>query len=146
MRALLIATGNRLRRDDGVAHTVLERLGPARDVQSLALLQLTPEVAEDIAGYDTVVFIDADAGAADLSLEPLDRLPSPSALTHVARPAEIVELSKALFGFTGRAFLCRIPVEDLSSGEGLSRRASALAAPATRKLEDLLDNMRVGSR
>jgi hydrogenase maturation protease len=141
-RALLIAGGNRLRRDDGVAHTVLERLGPASDVESRALLQLTPEVAEDIAGYDTVIFIDADAGAAGVSIEPVNQPPQPSSLTHVSEPAEIVELSKALFGFAGRAFLCRIPVNDFSPGEGLSRRANALAVQAARKLETLLGETR----
>jgi len=143
MRALLIATGNRLRRDDGVAHTVLEQLGSARDVESRALLQLTPEVAEDIAGYDTIIFIDADIRMAALSIEALNQVPASPALTHVSRPAEIVELSRALFGFEGRAFLCRIPVDDLSSGEGLSRRASTLATQAAGKLEKLLGDLRV---
>lgn len=143
MRALLIATGNRLRRDDGVAHTVLEQLGSVRDVESRALLQLTPEVAEDIAGYDTIIFIDADVRMAALSIEALNQVPTSPALTHVSGPAEIVELSRALFGFAGRAFLCRIPGDDFSSGEGLSRRASALARQAAEKLEKLLGDLRV---
>ena len=145
MRALLIAAGNRLRRDDGVAHMALEQLGSARDVESCALLQLTPEVAEDIAGYDAVVFIDSDTRAADVRIEPLDQAPSPPALTHVLRPVEIVGLSRALFGFTGRAFLCRIPVDDLSSGERPSHRASELAVQATGKLENLLGDLRIES-
>ena len=142
MRALLIAVGNRLRRDDGVAHAVLEGLSSANDVESRAFLQLTPEVAEDIAGYDPVIFIDSDAGLAELSLEPLDQLPSPPALTHVSRPAEIVELSTALLGFAGRIFLCRIPVDDLTVGEGLTRRASELVAQAVEELEILLSELR----
>jgi hydrogenase maturation protease len=142
MRALLIAQGNRLRRDDGVAHAVLERLDPASDVEPRAILQLTPEVAEDIAGYEMVIFIDADAGATDLSIEPINQPPPAPALTHVSRPAEVVELSRALFGFSGRAFLCRIPVDDFSPGERLSRRASALAVQAAKKLELLLGETR----
>ncbi|HME09269.1 MAG TPA: hydrogenase maturation protease [Bryobacteraceae bacterium] len=141
LRTLLIATGNRLRRDDGVAQSVLERLGPASGgVETRALLQLTPEVAEDIAPYDAVIFIDADAGATELGLAQLDELPSSAVLTHVSRPADIVALSRALFGFTGRAFLCRIPVDDLSLGEGLSRRASAIAAQATEMVRALLSS------
>ena len=143
MRALLIATGNRLRRDDGVAHTVLERLDPVRDVESRALLQLTPEVAEGIAGYDVVIFIDSDTRAADLSIELLEQSPVAPALTHVSTPAEIVGLSRALFGFVGRVLLCRIPVDDLSPAQGLSRRASALATRAAEKLGNLLGDLRV---
>lgn len=140
--ALLITLGNPLRRDDGVAHTVPDCLFCADEVESCPLLQLTPEVADDIAGYDIVVFIDADAGAVDLSIEPIEQPPPAPALTHVSRPAEIVELSRALFGFSGQAFLCRIPVDDFSAGEKLSRRASALAVQAAKKLDILLGETR----
>lgn len=119
MRALLIATGNRLRRDEGVAHPVLEQLGSVRDVESGALLQLMPEVAEDTAGYDTIIFIDADIRMAALSIEALNQVPASPSLTHVSRPAEIVELSGALFGFAGRAFLCRISADDFVFRRGI---------------------------
>jgi hydrogenase maturation protease len=147
MRALVIAQGNPLRRDDGVAHRVLESLKPACDVESRAVMQLTPEVAGDIAPYDTVIFIDADVCVGTLSIEPLDHSDSdpavsPPALTHVTNAAEIVRLSRTLFGFGGSAFLCRIPVDDLSLGEGLSSRATALAAEASGKLEAVLSELR----
>jgi len=135
MRTLLIAAGNSLRRDDGVALAVLEML----DAESLAVFQLTPEVAADLAGYDTVIFIDADTGAAELKIEPMDESRSPSgAFTHVSAPSEIVTLARSLYGFEGRALVCRIPVKDLSHGEGLSGRASALAAQAAEKLKVLI--------
>jgi hydrogenase maturation protease len=143
MRALLIAVGNRLRRDDGVAHTVLEQLVPISDVASRAFLQLTPEVTEEIAGYDIVIFIDSDANAVELSIEPMGQLPSSPVFSHIWRPAEIVQLSTALFGFTGRAFLCRIPVCELSPGEGLSRQASAFAKQAAGRVEALLSELRI---
>ena len=141
--ALLIALGNRFRRDDGVAHVVLDRLGSVCEAESRSLLQLTPEVAEEIAGYETVIFIDSDTRAAGVSIEPLDEPSSPPLFTHVARPAEVIEVSKALFGFAGRAFLCRIPVDDLSPGEGLSGHASAFAAQAAGMLEIWLSGLRV---
>jgi Ni,Fe-hydrogenase maturation factor len=128
MRTLVIAIGNPLRRDDGVAHHVL--IPPGADRR--AVLQLTPEMAEEIAGYDSVVFLDADVNAKELRIEPVDSLPSASALTHVARPSEIVAIARALFGFTGRAHICRIPVSDLSEGEGLSPRTESFAQQASR--------------
>lgn len=145
MRALLISLGNRLRRDDGVAHAVAELLG-ATDFESRALLQLTPEIAEDIAGYDAVIFLDADARAAEPSIHTLDESASVSALTHASSPKEIVGLSRTLFGFAGQALLCRIPVDDLSCGEGLSHRAREHAASAARKLKILLRDLRSSHR
>jgi hydrogenase maturation protease len=142
MRAMFIAIGNRLRRDDGVAHTVLESLAGSHDVESRYLLQLAPEIADDIAGYDLVVFLDSDAGALELSVETVDPSPAGRVFTHVAGPAEIVGLSRALFGFKGRAFLCRIPAYDFSSKEGLSRRAETRAREAAAQLEGLLDDLR----
>jgi Ni,Fe-hydrogenase maturation factor len=144
-RALVVALGNPLRRDDGVAHHVLKLLAWFLDVESQTLLQLTPEIAEEIACYKVVMFIDADTTAADLCIEPVDESPSLPVLTHVSTPAAIVALSRTLYGFAGRAFLCRIPVDDLSPGEGLSRRASVLAVRAAEELETLLGGLRLAT-
>jgi len=133
MRTLVIAIGNPLRRDDGVAHHVL--IPPGADRRSV--LQLTPEIAEEIAGFDSVVFLDGDVTAKEVRIESVDSLPSASTLTHVARPAEIVALARALFGFTGRACTCRIPVSDLSEGEGLSPRTETFARQASRAVAGL---------
>jgi len=124
MRPLLIAFGNPLRGDDGVAHA-LARFWDA-DVRQL--VQLTPEIAADLEGYPLVIFADADAGATEPRLEPLNESLSTSPLSHFSTPAEVVALARALFGFTGRALLCRIPARDFSSSAELSERAQALAA------------------
>jgi len=134
MRALVIAIGNPLRRDDGVAHAV--RLPPG--VERRDVLQLTPELAEEIAPYDAVVFIDADASAGELRIEPVNSLPSASPLTHVSKPAEIVALARALFGFSGGAYACRIPASEFSIGRGLSPGAKGFASQVGREIGDLL--------
>lgn len=133
---LLIALGNPLRRDDGVAQKVVDLL--PRVVCSRRLLQLTPEVAPTLAGFDLVVFIDADVQSKELKIEAVGQNGSRSALSHHADPASIVELATRLFGFTGRALLCRVPGEDFSSGEGLSPQAAKAAAAAAVELEKLL--------
>ena len=138
MRTLLSAVGTPLRRDDGVAHMVLKGLGSIPNVDSRDLLQLTPEIAEDIAGYGTVIFIDSDTTAMNLLIESLNGLPSSPVFSHLLSPATVVQLSRVLYGFAGRALLCRIPVCDLSQGEGLSRRTNALVTRALGRLENLL--------
>jgi len=126
-RTLLIAIGNPLRRDDGVAHRVLELLGPQFDGEARSVLQLTPELAAETAGCERVVFLDADAEAAEIQIEALTPVASSPALTHVSTPAEIVALASALFGFTGRAVLWRIPAADFSFHEGLTAVSEAAA-------------------
>lgn len=142
MRAMFIAIGNRQRRDDGVAHTVVESLACSYDVAARFVLQLAPEIADDIAGYDLVIFLDADARASEMSIQTVDPSPARGVFTHVAGPAEIVGLSRALFGFKGRAFLCRIPAYDFSWEEGLSRLSRKCALEAMVRLECLLDDPR----
>lgn len=130
MPALVVAIGNPLRRDDGVAHQVRT----PRGVDERAVLQLTPELAAEIASYNMVFFIDADINANQVRILPVTAAPARSPLTHVSRPSEIVALAQALFGFTGAAYTCRIPARDLSAGEGLTERASAFAEQAAREI------------
>lgn len=130
MRTLVITVGNPLRRDDGVAHAVLNHL----DRESRSSIQLTPEMAELILGYETVVFVDADARGRDLRFDPIEEPPGATALTHFSSPANVVALARALYGFTGRAFVCRIPVADLSYRSDLSSGAVALAVRAAKLL------------
>jgi hydrogenase maturation protease len=132
MRTLLIALGNSLRGDDGVAHRVLELLG-AR-VEARSVMQLTPELAAEIAGFDTVVFLDAAAGIQTVTMEDVPEPTAAATLTHVSRPAEIVALSTALFGFRGRALECRIPVADFTAGQQLSPLAEHFANEAAQLL------------
>lgn len=133
-RPLLIAIGNPLRGDDGVAHRVLELL----NLDSRSLFQLTPELAKEISGREVVVFIDADASMTDLRVEDIVTCSTVSAFSHIARPEQIVALSRALYGFRGRALLCRIPAADFSLSE-LSKSANLLAARAAEQLRLMLD-------
>jgi len=123
-----IAIGNTLRRDDGAAHRVLDLVGA---VGGIRCHQLTPEMAELIAGADRVVFIDADLDPGPARLERLDEGAARGrSLAHFVEPAELVALARQLFGFRGEAWLCRVPGEDFSDGSGLSPLAEANAAAA----------------
>lgn len=135
---LLIACGNPLRGDDGVAHEVLRIIAssPSRELRSVQ--QLVPELAEDIAGFGRVVFLDADARSLRPAIEPVGAVVPDSPLTHTAEPGQIVALSRALFGFQGEAHVCRIPARDFSHGESLSADALQIMHEAADELERLL--------
>lgn len=132
MRTLLIACGNSLRGDDGVAHRVLELLGASAEARSV--MQLTPELAAEMAGFDTVVFLDATVGIQTVTIENVPKPTAAATWTHVSRPSEIVALSTALFGFRGRAVECRIPVADFTAGGRLSPVAERFAHEAAQLL------------
>ncbi len=131
MRAVYIAIGNRLRRDDGAAQRVVEVLRPSAGAEVRLVHQLSPENAEWLEGKDTAVFIDASLSAGGVRLEPADPEDAAhSPLAHFLPPAAVVALARALYGFTGQAWLCHVPGADFGSGEGLSREAEANAQAA----------------
>jgi Ni,Fe-hydrogenase maturation factor len=136
MEALVIAIGNTLRHDDHVAQAVVHLLPP--DIPTRTVLQLTPEIAEEVAGYQVIVFVDADVDARTLRIDPVRASPRASSFTHVLRSAEIVALARSLFGFTGDAYICHIPVTDLTVGEGLSQGAREYATRAAHEITELL--------
>lgn len=140
-RVLLIALGNPLRGDDGVAQQVLALLGPGPNVFTEAPLHILPEMAATLAGFDLVVFIDADVRAVAVRMEELGspdwQVPVRSTLTHAGDPVSLVGLAARLFGFRGRAVVLRIPARNFVLGEGPSPEAMVWAA-AARELQMLL--------
>jgi hydrogenase maturation protease len=136
--SLIIAIGNPLRRDDGVAYQVAKALPRRAGLQRRKVLQLTPEIAAEISAYRTVVFVDADSSVGAACVAPVAPVPAPSPLTHASTPAEIVALARVLFGFTGRAYVCHVPITDLSPGAGLSPLAQQFAKQAAREIEHIM--------
>lgn len=137
-RALVIAIGNALRHDDGVAQHVLEALDGRTDIDKESVQQLTPEMADQIRSYATVVFVDAHANAKYPMVQLVNKVFAPMPLTHVASPAELVAVARALFGFSGHAYVCRVPASDFSEGEGLSGRSRGFVGQAAREIEHII--------
>lgn len=136
-RGILVAIGNPLRRDDGAACRVLDLLPQQMGWEQRRCQQLTPEVGAELAAYQTVVFLDADAMAEQARLDRLPDAAGSNALSHASTAAEVAALARKLFGFTGHAWLCRIPASDFSHGEGLSTRAEAAARDCAHLLQHL---------
>jgi len=137
MRSLFISCGNTLRCDDGVAHRVLELLPAAAEREVRSVQQLTPELAAEMAGFDLVVFLDADAASLRPAIEPIGAWAPRSPLTHVTEPAEIVALARALFGFTGEALMCKIPARDFRFDDDLSTDGIESALQAAEELRNI---------
>jgi hydrogenase maturation protease len=125
---LVIGYGNTLRSDDGAGVRVAEAIAACHPpgVTALAVHQLTPEIAERLAGAERAVFVDArwaEAGR-DIAISPLEPSSSIRPAGHTSDPRSLLALARSLYGEAPRAWLITVPAVDFSLGEDLSPTAS----------------------
>ena len=140
MHTVVLAIGNTLRGDDGVADHVADLLGARSGMNVRRVHQLTPELAEDISHATAVVFVDADPAVAEARLDRLVPGPQRSPFTHSVTPGDLVLLAEQLYGFQGVAYLCHVPAENFTEGDSLSEVAEAGARAAAQCVLALLVN------
>jgi hydrogenase maturation protease len=125
-RTLLIGYGNPDREDDGVAWHILRALTvkmglPApssyedefpqnAQVDFAFYLQLTPEMAEEIANYEYVCFLDAHTGAIPepVRLIGVDSDFQRSPFTHHLTPQSLMSMCETLYGKKPEAALLSV--------------------------------------
>jgi hydrogenase maturation protease len=143
-RLLVIGYGNELRRDDGVGPKVAASVAEWNlpRVLSLAVHQLTPELADPIALADRVIFVDASTGPAESvqmrEIEPNDSL---QIITHAADPRSLLALAKRTFGRCPCASWLSIPARDLEFGAELSPMARKGLGTALEELRKIADEI-----
>src|SRR3954454_8940465 len=113
-RVLIIAYGNPLRSDDGVAWRAAELLRgkfSAGEVEIECLQQLGPELAESASRSECVIFVDAAASqgsAGEVQVIELsagsNKASEASRFCHALPPSAIVGLSERLYGSRPRAY------------------------------------------
>lgn len=148
-KTLVIGFGNIYRRDDGVGFVVVnalrERLGrPPLDVEddgfddlghevdTLLLHQLVPDLAETVAAYSLVIFVDAHVGTIPDPIheeEVIARYES-AIVPHQLHPRTVLALAQELYGGKSHGVLLSIRGHDFDFGEGLSERTSELVSVA----------------
>ncbi len=160
-RSLIIAYGNIDRQDDGVAWHILNRLlarlnyppvdpfeqpliHPSPDLSVLYTLQLTPEMAEMIAGYDRVCFVDAHTGAVTepVHVETLNPEFISSPFTHHLTPAACLYLTNALYHRCVAGLLVSVQGYEFGFDRSLSARAAELAEQAIEVMIDWINQTR----
>lgn len=120
---LVVGVGNDLRGDDGAGRAVVEELA-ARAVSGMRVIwshQLVPELAEQIATVDLVIFVDAGHPGTTSTVDVRPLPPgSPSLGAHQAAPAGLLGLA-ALAGLpVPQAWLVTVPAHDFGLGTRLS--------------------------
>lgn len=157
-RILIIGYGNADRQDDGVAWHILNglaaRLGRATDLEAgegfqslgaspdlLFQLQLVPELAETIAKYDRVCFIDAHTGniVEDLHVESLEPGYQVSAFTHHMTPQTCLALAHSLYGHRPPAWLVSVRGYEFEFDRSLSPRTQQSADQAIELIAKWID-------
>jgi len=139
---LIIAYGNRLRRDDGAGLVLAQRLERAWQAQGIAVKrltvqQLTPELAVEMVQADvsSVVFVDARATVTGetrpgIEIQPLTSAVASPALGHHLDPAALLLYANLLSGKQPPAWHITVPGVDFSHGEGLSQTTQQILATA----------------
>lgn len=122
-RTLVVGYGNVGRGDDGAGPKVAELLSARAlpDVSIRSMHQLQPELAEELAEFQRVVFVDASLDGPDVRFRRLrqDRLGT-RASTHFLGPHALLELSRHLNQSCPEAYLCSILGESFGFGSGMS--------------------------
>jgi hydrogenase maturation protease len=119
---LIIGYGNTIRGDDGAGYQIAEAVAQwnFNHVGSLAVHQLTPDLAEAIAQANTVIFVDAVATLSEVKIEQLEPNDAESFTVHYAEPRSLLALTYALYKVIPTAYQIFIPAVDFSFGETLS--------------------------
>jgi hydrogenase maturation protease len=127
-RCLVLACGNTLRSDDGVgpklAEWAEERFRDEPEVRVISRQQWTPDLAEEIAAADSVLFIDASVKPPPgrVRLIPVSsRVDASAAATHHLTPNQLLGLTRSLYGsIKSHAMLLTVGVSSTELGETFS--------------------------
>lgn len=155
MKTLIVGYGNADRQDDGIAWHILcgiaRRLGRAipsapeegffpegQDIDLWFQLQLTPEMAEEIAKYQRICFVDAHTGdiEQDILIQPVDDSKPASAFTHHMTPAACMAITQTVYQQSPEAVLLSVRGYAFEFSRVLSPQATALVNQAVDRLWD----------
>jgi len=106
-------------------------------------LQLTPEMAESLAGYDVVCFVDAHTGNVpnEVNFEELQGIYQASPFTHHLTPQTCLALSQALYGHSPRGFLMSVRGYEFGFSNELSNQTKQHATNASQQLATWLTRL-----
>ena len=142
VKSLIVGYGNSLRSDDGIGVRVAEIVTDwnVSELQTRSLHQLTPELAEDLAGVDLAIFVDA-AQAVDgdsVKLYELQPADSSGLRSHFADPRALLSLTQAIYGKCPQAWWLVVPGVNFQIGDRLSAVAQQGVLEALEQIRRLI--------
>ncbi|TAF11003.1 MAG: hydrogenase maturation protease [Nostocales cyanobacterium] len=143
--AMVIGYGNELRSDDAIGQRIANviNLWHLSDVQSLAVHQLTPELAANLATVNLAIFVDASINSelADVQVEPIIPTTSSIIIGHSADPRSLLALTKSLYGYWPPAWLVTVPGVNFELGDCLSPIAEKGIGIALTKIINIINRV-----
>jgi hydrogenase maturation protease len=151
-RVLIVAYGNPLRSDDGVAWRAADALEakiPKPEVEILRLHQLGPELSEIASHSESLIFIDAasfpsgipgEMRVAEIRSESADRTDAAS-FSHVLTPQTVITLTDALYGIKPRALVVTVTGANFDHGESLSPPVEAALPVLIDRIEGIVQSL-----
>lgn len=143
---LVIGYGNTLRSDDGAGVLVAEAVSAwgRPGVRALAVHQLTPELAECLAGTGRAIFVDARLATEDTELA-MTRLQAATSFHHaghVGDPSSLLAVAQGVYGRCAEAWLLTVPGVDFSVGERISATAARGIELALERIAEMAGSFR----
>lgn len=122
---LVIGYGNTLRCDDGAGVVAAQRLAARVGNRAVVITahQLLPEMACEIACFDTVVFMDASVdlpGGVVASAHVSPNAGEAGPTGHHLTPAALLAMTDSMFGRAARGHIIAVGAASLELGESLS--------------------------
>jgi hydrogenase maturation protease len=133
-KILVIGYGNTLRSDDGIGQIIAEKIEELKipNVETLALHQLTPDLAGSFTDYQSVIFIDAAEDSAQDEVQVFDLYPEENSaqIEHAMTPQNLLRLSLDLYNSYPVSFCVVIPARNFEFSEELSPITMSCIKPA----------------
>ena len=141
--AIVIGYGNNLRSDDGIGQIIADEIAcwGLSGVKSLAVQQLTPELADVLAKVELAIFVDACVPCEYFDVQVRSLFPSTenAIATHTANPQSLLALTQTLYGHCPLAFWVTVPAINWEFGDRISQTTETGKAIALERIIQLLD-------
>jgi hydrogenase maturation protease len=140
-KVLVIGYGNTLRGDDAAGIRAAELIAKRRpEIECVCMHQLMPELAEQIAESDIVIFFDADVNVTQPNVrlvEPTIEADQPR--THFISPESLLRLSQQIYQrMPLKTYVIGIPASQFEFSEELSESTKKAVEESVRLAESLL--------
>jgi hydrogenase maturation protease len=149
-RVLIIAYGNPMRCDDGLAWRAADELEgkfASEEVEIRRSHQLAPEFAETVSRCEGVIFVDAAAAneangnPGEVRVAPVVVPESPTRFSHQLSPGAVVALARQLYAASPRTFSVTLTGQCFDHGESLSPAVTAALPVLVARIEALVQQL-----
>ncbi|NJM63028.1 MAG: hydrogenase maturation protease [Oscillatoriales cyanobacterium RU_3_3] len=138
----LIGYGNDLRSDDGVGQKIANLVATweLENFRTYAVHQLTPELAEIIAGVDAVIFVDAYPAGEETKVKFIELTASECSpgIAHALDPRSLLGLTQKLYDRLPQAWMVAVPGVNFELGESFSPVTESAMFNAFKFIDNLI--------